>query len=204
MDMLICRQSCLKKNGEISMRHLTQINASLKSFRFWLAIALVPMLSSCASPSRETALQPVNQYPKESDGTNLRTRGFLVTYTPTELHFNDKGARYYRHLGYYIYRDKLDQPFRYVPNYLSKTDEAATVVSLPAGYYLIKTQTIHGEPIDISISIRPAVTTTINLEYDSTPPAPRIGELYWVRFNGHRVGWIADGPAAWPGKPAAQ
>lgn len=182
------------------MSHSKIISAVLNRFQIWLPIVLVPLLSSCASNSREAVLQPNHQYPADSDGSNLRTRGFLVAFTPEELHFDGKGARFYRHTGYQICRGSSDETFKYVPNYQGKTDEAATVVILPAGAYRIKTQTAHGRPIAISIVIRPAVTTTINLEDGRKPPVHLVGELYRVRLKGRNVGWVNDAPATWPGK----
>jgi hypothetical protein len=198
--MLIGRQSYPMKGAGNIMSHSKIISAVLNRFQTWLAIALVPLLSSCASNSREAVLQPNRQYPADSDGSNLRTRGFLVAFTPEELHFDDKGARFYRHTSYQICKGSTGQPFKYVPNYLGKTSEDATVILLPAGPYQIKAQTAHGQPITISIVIRPAVTTTINLEDGRKPPVPLAGELYRVRLKGRNVGWVNDAPGTWPGK----
>ncbi len=152
------------------MIHSRKISAVLNQFQTWLAIGLVPMLSSCALQSRQAVLQATTQFPADSDGNNLKTRGFLIAYTPEELHFDNKGSRFYRHTGYYISRGNDDQLGRYIPNYLGKTNEAATVLNLPAGPYRINTQTAHGYPVTIAIVIRPGVTTTINLEDGRKPP----------------------------------
>jgi len=182
------------------MRYFRKIKAVAHRSQIWLAIGLIPLLSSCASTSRETVLRPARPFPVDSDGSNLRTRGFLVAYTPAELHFDDKGSRFYRHTGYQIFWGNTDQPFRYVPNHLGKTDEAAVLVNLPSGPYRIQTQTVYGEPVTVSILIRPSVITTVNLESDSKPPVPLLGDLFWVRLDGHRVGWITESPTAWPEK----
>lgn len=183
--------------------HLRRFSAFLNQFQICLAIGLIPLLSSCACDCdyHEAVLQPYTRFPANSDGTNLKTRGFLVAFTPEELHFDDKGSRFYIHTAYVICQGGSDEPYRYVPNHFGKTDGVVTVMMLPAGPYRIKTQTAQGELITISIVIRPAVTTTINLEEDRKPPVPLLGELYCVCFRGRNVGWVNDTPDTWPGKP---
>ncbi len=189
------------------MDHHEKINALLKRLRLWLAIGLIPLLSSCASNKPPQAvLQRVRQFPPDNDINHLQTRGFLVAYTPLELHFDDSGCPFYRRTGYYVCRPNCDDQSSctYVPNHLQRTNDTATVVNLPAGPYWIKAQTACGEPFIISIVIRPSVTTTINLEEDRLPPSPLTGELYRVCLNGQKVGWMADSPVTWPGKHFTQ
>src|SRR4051812_46436737 len=100
----------------IIMRHFRKIKKI--SWRpFWLTVAIIPLLASCASNRSEAKLRMVKEYSRESDGTNLRTRGFLTIYTPTEMQSGDNNARYYTHTGYHIYKGQAQSPLEYVPNH---------------------------------------------------------------------------------------
>ena len=182
------------------MNRCLNIRALRKLMPLGVALGLIPLAISCASDARRATLQPVRNFPANSDGSHLRTHGFLVVYTPTELHFDDKLTRFYPHTGYSIYEPKANQLIKYVPNRTGKFGEAPNWVLLPAGSYTIQSRTAYNHPISIPIIIRPETTTTINLEGERKPPASVAGEAYHIRVRGNPVGWATDTPGSWPDK----
>jgi hypothetical protein len=63
-------------------------------------------------------------------------QGYRKVYSATD-EFNDGGLAYYSHSSYLIYRSD-GKLFKTVENHMSRSDEIAERVSLPAGSYIVE------------------------------------------------------------------
>jgi hypothetical protein len=157
-----------------------------------LAICLSWLCVSCAS--RTDNVQTVEVIPRNSDGGEYRTHGFLVVNTPTELHFDERSVRRYPHTGYSIYDVRSHRLIRYVPNHLGQAGESPSMVLLQAGNYMIEARTTSYRPIQFPVVIRPDTQTTVSLDSDVAPRTVQ-GGFYAIEIRGRPVGWISEARA---------
>ncbi|MDB6021357.1 MAG: hypothetical protein JWQ04_1214 [Pedosphaera sp.] len=179
--------------------HSDKSNLPPVRLQICLALSLAAFLVSCAS-QEQAVLQPSRITPANSDGSNLRTHGFLIVNTPAELHFDEHSARRFPHTGYGIYDPHNHSLVQYIPNHAGKMSEIPSTVLLPAGPYQIQAHAPDGRPITIAIVIRPQTETTVYLEFDTGPPSSVTGEVYRIQLSGQTIGWVTEAVAKWPAR----
>jgi hypothetical protein len=89
-------------------------------------------------------------------------QGYLKVYSATD-EFNDGGLAYYAHSSYAIYRTD-GKLFKTVENHISRNDESAELVTLPAGSYLVIARSERHGDVGIRVAIKAGRLTVLDLE----------------------------------------
>jgi hypothetical protein len=157
----------------------------------YLAVGFIPLLVSCAS--QRIALAPVG--PPPWDGVSSPARdGRLQVFSETR-EFDDDDVYYFPHSPYSILT--MDgKRVKYVWNRRNHEDETPTVVTLPAGQYVVEAEaTLYG-PVSVPVVIKPGRTTRVVLEPGWKPPG-QFGASGLVKMpNGYAIGWRANATSA--------
>lgn len=156
-----------------------------------LLIILIPLLASCAATP--VVLAPVGPGP-ELNGATTPTQGNLEVYSQTEEYGEDMSVPFYRHTGYWIYKD--GKPFKRVWNHKDVEDEDPSIVTLPPGKYVVRAQAERYGLVEVPVVIEADETTRVVLQPGWKPPSfARSSELVRIP-GGYPVGWKASVPHA--------
>ena len=159
----------------------------MKHGAIFILFGLIPLVASCASqPVRLTAVGPS---PSGGGSTSVGD-GRLQAFTETR-EYADDDVYYFPHSGYQIFTPD-GKRFRYVWNHNTQQDEDPTLVTLPAGHYLLRADAEFCGRVLVPVVIKPDQTTRVVLE-PGWKPNRRVSPADLVQTpNGYFVGWRAD------------
>lgn len=149
-----------------------------------LVMTILPVFVSCAS--EPVTVKPVG--PAPVSGSNISSTGSLQVFSATETHQIGENCYYYPHTGYKIFSES-GKLLRYIPNHSCVEDETPSYVSLPAGHYTVKAESIFYPTVMVPVIIKEGRMTQVHLDSDRKLPA-NASEDQIVRLpDGRVVGW---------------
>ena len=159
--------------------------------RLW-PLALLPLLASCAF--QPITLGPVGPGPGPSYLSSPSLgKGQLQVYTETEETEMDKDVPYFPHADYELYTI-AGKHLQRVWNHQDREDETPTVVTLPAGQYLVQADAALYGPVSVPVVIQPNQLTRVILQ-PGWKPGKEVARSELVNMpNGYPVGWRAELP----------
>jgi hypothetical protein len=98
-----------------------------------------------------------------SSSSSSAHSGYLQVFSATEQARTGEDTYYYPHTGYRIY-DSSGQVVKWVENHDSAVDETPKTVELKPGTYTIWALADSGHYVKTPVKIKPARTTTVELE----------------------------------------
>lgn len=163
----------------------------MKSIPIILGTVLISLLAGCASAP--VYLAPIGPNPARiSTATDY---GQLQVYSVKQLHRdgNEYGDSpiWYQHADYTIY-NRQGALIKRVSNSVGRYEEEPPLVALPAGKYVVRTESRDYQRVNAPVIIKPGQTTRLHLDDNWLPP---LGTPYaeLVRTpNGRPVGWMSD------------
>ena len=167
----------------------------------YLNLILLSIVVSCQSETH-LVLEPVGPSSSGSPSGKLSFvgTGFLVVYSATETRYAGKFDKSYPHTPYLIFSQD-GKRLKWVENSTVASDEAPTVVRLPAGSYVVRAQDDDYGRVTVPVVIQDGQTTTVRLEMRGTRAVGQPDASRSVRLpDGRVVGWRAREPAAEPMK----
>ncbi len=151
------------------------------------AVALIPLLASCASTP--LTLAPVGPGPQARPGTE-RGMGDLQVYSEPE-EYSEQELSYFPHTDYQLFTAD-GRHLRRVWNHSSHEDETPAVVSLLPGQYVVQAQAEFYGRVSVPVVIEPNRLTRVILQPGWNPGANVVrSELVQIP-QGYCVGWRAE------------
>ena len=164
----------------------------MKNRTGYLLLGVIPLLASCASPP--IALAPVG--PRPVAGAQLLPssgNGCLQVFTETKEYEYNRDVPFYPHRDYQIYAAD-GRYLRRVWNSRSHEDETPSLITLPAGNYVVKADAEFYGPVSVPVVIVPNRTTRVILQPGWKPGTAAPNAQFVHMPNGYLVGWRADLP----------
>jgi len=154
-------------------------------------LCLIPLWISCAAQHR-LVLEPVGPHAASpASKLALAGSGFLQVHSATETREVGNFLFYFPHTAYSIYGTNGNR-LRWVQNAVGDTDEAPSIVHLPAGFYTIVAQDTDYGRVTVPIVVEDAETTVVFLDASRVFPAEPLNAANVVCLpNGRIVGWKA-------------
>ena len=147
---------------------------------------LIPLVASCVSPPLRLAAVG----PAPAQGARSPGPGSLQVFTETREH-DDDGVYYFPHSGYQIYSSE-GKRVRYIWNHHTFQEEDPTVVTLPAGHYLVDAEAELCGRVAVPVVIKPGQTTRVVLQPGWKPAATTSPAELVKSPEGYFIGWRAD------------
>jgi hypothetical protein len=152
----------------------------------WI-VGLIPFFASCAS--QPVPLATVGPAPSVLPSPQAGAGHLIVFTEPRE--FIEDDVQFFPHSGYEIYGadGKL---FQFVWNHYTRQDEHPTLVTLPAGQYLVRADAELCGRVSVPVVIKPGKTTRLVLEPGWKPAAPATSTELVSSPSGYFIGWRAE------------
>ena len=113
---------------------------------------------------------------------NYRTelgQGYLIVYSATDP-FNDGEVPYYAHSAYSVYTDS-GKFFKHVENHISLSDEIPSLITLPAGPYVIEVRSENRGYVRLPIVIGEGRRTIVDPDREQTVTQKRLAQAKRAR-----------------------
>ncbi len=151
------------------------------------AVALIPLLASCASTP--LTLAPVGPGPHPRPGSD-RGMGDLQVYSEPEEYYQEE-LSYFPHTDYQLLTAE-GKHFRRVWNHNTHEDETPAVVSLPPGQYVVQARAELYGLVSVPVVIKANQLTKVILQPGWSPGTNVVRSELVQMPRGYCVGWRAQ------------
>jgi len=158
----------------------------------FLLVAIIPLLSSCAS--QRVVLAPVGPNPASVRTTG--SKGELQVFSDVIEENDDQNQAapepsWYQHSDYSIYNVE-GKLVKRVDNTTGHYAQAPRRVALPAGRYVVKARGNDYLSVEVPVVIEPGLTTRVHLDDRWSRPKSMPKNEFVFEPSGQPVGWSAE------------
>jgi hypothetical protein len=151
--------------------------------------AMTSLLAGCAlTPIALNPVGPAPDMPNQAACFPTGGLGQLRVYTATKVHEIGDDTYFYAHTGYRICT-KDGQLWKLIPNHTDNTDEAASLVQIPAGDYRIFARSEAYNLVSVPVVIQAGKTTEVHLGTHWQAPSNIPADELVFLPDGYPVGW---------------